>query len=356
MNSSTLKPYKVAMIGSGSRSADHAAPYSVIDRAHLVACASPTLSHAEQFASQYGMKAYSDVTRMLEVEKPDLVHVVTQPNVRVGVLNLVSQAGVPACTVEKPIALDVEDWAALCELQAQTKTKFAVCHQFRWFPNVVRCRKAVEEGVIGRVLFAEGSAGMTITDQGTHALHYANSLNGDQAVATVYGTVTGWNEADVNHPGPENTLGLLQFENGVRMLWNVGPSAPRAGDPAVVWQHVRFAAYGERGHVKWEEFGKWEIAGMNFHESGDFGSMAEWNRNKLLAQIAFHNEVLDWMEDDAKPAGTNLSRSLHEWKAVLALYASTLVGRSIKMQAFNPKHNLTPLLKARAEERVAVSQ
>ena len=160
---------------------------------------------------------------MLEEEKPDLVHVVTQPGVRVKLLNLVSRAGVPACTVEKPIALDVEDWAALCELQAHTQTKFAVCHQFRWFPSMVHCRNAVEAGRIGKVLSVEGSAGLTITDQGTHALHYANAFNGDQPIASVYGTVTGWNEADPNHPGPENTLGLLRFANAVRMLWNVGP-------------------------------------------------------------------------------------------------------------------------------------
>ena len=54
-------------------------------------------------------------------------------------------------------------------------------------------------------------------------------------------------------------------------------------------------------------------------------------------------EVADpfrWLEDDGRPVGTNLSRSLHEWAVVLAIYQSALERRPVDMAGFDPQDNL----------------
>ena len=56
----------------------------------------------------------------------DVVHVATPPAVRVSAVEAVADAGVPACPVEKPIALGVEDWRAIRALDAASDTEFAV--------------------------------------------------------------------------------------------------------------------------------------------------------------------------------------------------------------------------------------
>ncbi|GIX05602.1 MAG: hypothetical protein KatS3mg115_0005 [Candidatus Poribacteria bacterium] len=50
--------------------------------------------------------------------------------------------------------------------------------------------------------------------------------------------------------------------------------------------------------------------------------------------------MLDWIEDDSKVPGTNLEQSLHEWKVILALYASTVRREPIEMETFDPPEDL----------------
>jgi predicted dehydrogenase len=338
--------YRAVVVGCGNRSHAHIQADQALDGVSVIACCAPTPTRREKVAAQYGLRAYADVAEMIRTEKPHLVHLVTWPDTRVELMTLVSELGVPACTVEKPIAVGVADWRALCELEVRTETKFAVSHQCRWQPNFVKCLQALQSGALGQVRFLDCSAGMTISGQGTHILNYAMALNADSPVAQLFGAASGYSNQDPGHPGPDTTIGDLLFENGVRGLWNTGYTAPRCGDPEVFWQHVRVAAYADRGHVEWQEFGKWEIAGPNLEESGDFGGMDTWQANNLAAQIAFHRAVLEWLEDDAKAPGTSLKQSLHEWKVVLALYASALWRTPIDLEDFDPPEDLFAQLAA----------
>lgn len=192
--------YRIAFVGTGGRSGAHADAYQHIDGAELVACCARTREHADGFAAKYGIKPYSDIAEMVRAEKPDLVHVVTMPRDRVETMRAISDHRVPAATVEKPIAVDADDWRAICEIENTTRTKFGVCHQFRWQKDLVKCRRAIASGDLGKVLFIDSSAGMDITNQGTHALHYANSLNGDQPVVSVFGATHGWDRNDLTIP------------------------------------------------------------------------------------------------------------------------------------------------------------
>jgi len=49
--------------------------------------------------------------------------------------------------------------------------------------------------------------------------------------------------------------------------------------------------------------------------------------------------MFDWLEDDGKPVGTNLKRSLEQWNAVLGLYASTVYREPIDVP-FDPPDDL----------------
>ena len=341
-----MKQYKAAVIGCGGRSNPHIEAYKFIDNADVVACCDPVEERRNERAKEFNIKPYADARDMLETEQPDIVHITTTPNVRLDIMSLVSDCNVPLCTVEKPIATGVADWQALCELEAASSTKFAVCHQFRWQKDFLKCREAITSGKLGAVKFVDISAGMNISGQGTHILNYGMALNGDVPVTRVFGAASGLSE-DTVHPAPATTVGYLTFENGVRALWNNGPTAPKTGDPTTDWQHVRAAAYAENGRVNYEEFGKWEIVSPDGTESGNFGSVGEWWQNNLRAQAAFQNAMFAWLEDDACVPGTNLKQSLHEWKVVLALYASALYRTPIDIADFNPPTDLfTQLIKA----------
>jgi predicted dehydrogenase len=171
-------------------------------------------------------------------------------------------------------------------------------------------------------------------------LNYGLLLNGDAPVARVFGNACGWDTSDPGHPGPATTEAYLTFANGVRGLWTSGTTSPRCGDPSTTWQHVRVAAYAEKGRVLYEEFGRWEIDGPGGVERGDYGGMEGWARNNLLAQTAFHQAMFDWLLDDRKVPGTSLRQSLHEWAVVLALYHSALTRTPVDMADFDPPDDL----------------
>jgi predicted dehydrogenase len=335
-----MSTIRVATIGCGNRSRAHLRADQFIDGAQLVACCDPITERRENLAAEFGLRAYADAQRMLEVEKPDLVHLVTQPALRVELMTIVSDMGVPLSTVEKPIAAGVADWRALCELDQKSKTKFAICHQFRWQQHLVECQKAVASGKLGVVKFLDISAGMNIANQGTHTLNYGRSLIGDPTVTLVTGNAFGWDLGDPAHPAPESTEAYLLFENGVRGLWTLGPISPRVGDPVTTWQHVRVAVYADRGRALYEEFGQWEIISPEGSKGGSYGGMETWERNNLLAQVEFHKALIAWGKDDAKEPGTNLRHSLHEWKVVLAVYTSAVEHRPVEIASFEPEDNL----------------
>ena len=335
-----MSTLRVAIVGCGNRSRAHLHADQLIEGLKVVACCDPVLLQREKLAAEFNLQAYADARMMLEKEKPDLVHLVTQPALRVDLMKFVSDLEVPLCTVEKPIATGVVDWRALCELEQKSKTKFAICHQFRWQQHLVKCQQAVTSGRLGEVKFLDISAGMNIANQGTHTLNYGRSLIGDPQVVLVAGNASGWDIGDPTHPAPEATEAYLVFENGVRGLWTLGPISPRIGDPATTWQHVRVAVYADRGRVNYEEFGQWEIVSPEGVERGGYGGMDTWGRNNLLAQAEFHKALVAWGKGDAQEPGTSLRQSLHEWKVVLAVYTSAVAHRPVEIASFEPEDDL----------------
>ena len=341
------KTYRAAVIGCGWRGRDHILAYRQSENAECVACCALSPTKREALAGEFGIKAYGDAEEMIRAEKPDIVHVVTLPNYRVEPLTLVSRMGVPLCTVEKPVATGVPDWQKLCELESSSRTRFAVCHQTRWNPHLEACRQATARNKMGQPLLAHLSAAMNITNQGTHTLNYGLSLLGDPDVTEVFGNACGWDTHDTNHPAPETTVAQLTLANGVKALWTSGPVSPRCGNPATIHEHVRVGAHFENGRVEWQQFGKWEIVSGARKESGRcFTTEKAFGENWTWEQAEFHKAMFAWLEDDAKSAGTNLKRSLHEWAVVLALYQSALERRPISMADFHPPLDLVDQYKA----------
>jgi predicted dehydrogenase len=327
------------VIGAGARAPAHIRANLALENVAVVACADRSGQGSESLARQYGLRAYRDVEHMLRVERPDLVHIVTGPASHLTLMETVSRYGAPLCTVEKPLAVDAAEYPALQRLYEESRTRFAVCHQFRWHPDYLRCHAS--QGKLGAVRLIDMSAGMTIAGQGTHILHYGMELNGGSPVATVLGTVQGWTTEDLYHPGPISSVAVLQFANGVRGLWVTGRGAPVVGDPKTDWQHVRVGAYGAEGHVEWQEFGRWEVETRSGYDAGDYGGTEAWRAKNLEAQKGFHRAMLAWLDDHGAPPSTELGRALHEWKCVLALYHSALTREAVDVDSFFPDSDLT---------------
>jgi predicted dehydrogenase len=340
--------HKAVILGCAGRSDWHARAYELVKGAKLVACCDMADKLRDEFAAKFNLKAYADPEEMIRKEKPDLIHLVTRPSTRVEQLTMVSDLGVPACIVEKPIATGARDWKALRALASKTRTKIGVGAQFRYHEAMGRCREAVRSGRLGKPIFVEATAGSTMADQGVHVLDWAMSLNGDEPVRRVFGACSGSSELDTKHPSPDNTTAHLVFANDVYGLWTLGTEAPRVPtsyESIGRYAHCRAAVHCERGRVLFEEFGKWQIVSPAGVEGGEVNGMDAWKAGNDRAQANLTEAMLAWLDGKSGPVGTNLDRALGQWNAILGLFASALHRRPQEVP-FDPADDLFEQLAA----------
>jgi len=336
--------FKCAFLGCGPRARGHARGYKTVERGQMVALCDLDEKRRTDFGDEFGIKnRYSDVHEMLDTEKPDVLHVVTLPSLRVDLMTLAAAHNVPAVIVEKPIALQGEDFRLLRELEATSRTKFCVNTQLHFHARNLELKRDVEEGRIGEVRFVDVSARSTPLDQGVHVLELAHSYNSFSDFTSVFGQVADGGPLNSAQPAPGMATATMNFANGVHGMLVCGSCAPWATDHREsIYYHKRAAVYGTDGFVQWTMSG-WErrtLAGG--YESGAH----EYGVEDDLAQGRLTEAVFDWLLDDTKPHPTQLKRSLAQFNVILGLYVSALEMRPLDLP-FDPGDGLLDALKAR---------
>ena len=337
--------YKSAILGCRPRARKHADAYAFVKKTKLVAACDLDQGLVEQFAADYDLPAaYTDLHEMLDREKPDLLHIITKPNLRVPLLTAAHEHRVPGVIVEKPLALDNADLNALVELEQVTSTKICVNHQLRYHPRLLELLDDVLEGRIGEVMCIDASARVNLAGQGTHVLNLVFAFNRGVKPNLVFGNVSGKEQLDLHHPAPEMAVAQINFPNHVRGLFASGKNAARAHDGERENYHKRIAVYGTRGFVHWK-MESWERSTTEVpFEQGEKSYPEEDDQG----QAAMTDAMIDWLEDDAKPHANCFDISLAESDTVLGLYASAIHGKPIELP-YRSDECLLDALKARPE-------
>ena len=224
---------KCAIIAvSGGRARGLADAYQHIKRGQLVAISTRQRDKLDDFGEHYGVQArYIDYREMFEKEKPDLVHVNTPPHVRLEIFEAAEAAGIPAVIVEKPLAIQGEDYRAIRAFADRNpQVKIAINHQLHFHPRRFQLQQLAQDGAIGDIRFIEASSGMNLAYQGTHSLQAISAFNPTGRPKTVSGQVAGSNglvETPKQHFAPDNSLAAIEFDNEVQATLRCGDNAPR---------------------------------------------------------------------------------------------------------------------------------
>jgi predicted dehydrogenase len=288
---------------------------------------------------------------MLEVERPDLLHVVTHPDQRVALLTLAAEHAVPVVVVEKPIAIQGEDWRKLATLAATTRTRFVVNTQLHFHPRLSALRNDVEEGRIGETAFIDLSAGSTIADQGVHLLELAHSFARSAPPTTVFAQVAGAAELRSAQPSPDQAIATVTFASGVRAHLEVGRGAPRVAPDAPFYMQKRIAVHGSRGFIHWTMFGWERFTAEEGYASGAHDYAAE----DVAGQAALTDAAFRLLEDEGEPHATDIVRSLTEFNVVLGMYVSALRRVPIDLPCDPPDGLIGSLRQALATRRSVTS-
>ena len=336
--------YKSVIIGvGGGRAHGHADAYQYVKRGRVVAVCDLLQGPMDEFGDKFDVAArYTDYREMFEKEKPELVQVSTHPKVRLEVLEAAEAAGVPLAIVEKPLAIQGEDYIALRDFAArEPKIKVAINHQLQFHPRRQHLQKLVADGAIGDLRFIEASSGMNLAYQGTHSLQAIGAFN-PAAPTTVFGQVSGAAGLQPNvkeHYAPDQSLAAVEYDNGVQATLRCGENAPRVPRGGPIYQHKRIAVYGMKGYIHWTMWG-WETFIDGAYDSGEH----EYPDEDVLGQAAMCDAMFDWLDDESKVHPLNLHGALVDFNVILALYASSLNHEVVHIP-YEPEADLVPKLR-----------
>ena len=100
-----MNNYRTAIVG-GRRGVHHARCYESIENMEVIAICEIDAERLKNAANELNVTGYTDYKEMLKIEKPDIVHAVTDPTVPRHIwVEPAADAGVKALVIEKPIAL-----------------------------------------------------------------------------------------------------------------------------------------------------------------------------------------------------------------------------------------------------------
>ncbi len=315
--------FRSAIIGvSGPRAKEHAEAYKYIKRAKLVAISTRQKDKLEPFAKQFNVEAkYTNYHEMLSNEELDLLHVNTPPNVRLEVLEAAEAANIPLVILEKPLAIQSEDYAELLDFSKTSKLKVAINHQLHFQPRRSALQNLVYSGAIGDIRFIDASSGMNMAYQGTHTLQAIAAFNLNARPISIMGQASGAEglaQTPRQHYAPDSLLGSLVFNNGVSALLRCGKNAPRVISDKRINLHKRVAVYGSQGHIEWSMW-HWESLINGNLEQGKHDYFEE----DILGQAALTEAMFDWLES-AKMHPLNLEAALEDFHIMLKLYMSSI--------------------------------
>ncbi len=254
---------RVALFGSGFVTSIHFEALRTVARAEVVAVASPTAGHAEQFAGARGIPhAFTDFRRALDLAEVDLV-VLGVPNDLHCEMTCLAAAAGKHVVVEKPMALNVAECDRMIAACKQAGVMLGYAEELCFAPKYVRMKQLIDEGAIGKVHLVKQSekhdgphaswffdtkrsGGGVTMDMGCHAIEFFRWLlgvrpNGKARIESVYAQMETYVHGE-RTDGDDEAILLLTFEGGAVGLAEESWTKPGGMDD-------RAEAFGSEGQV-----------------------------------------------------------------------------------------------------------
>ncbi|MCG9126035.1 Gfo/Idh/MocA family oxidoreductase [Candidatus Poribacteria bacterium] len=341
--------YKSAFLGCGGRARAHASAYKFVKGGKIGAICDMNEELLNSFGDQFDVSArYTDFDEMLEKEKPDLLHIVTAPvlrgtnqRIRYSLMKQASDHNVPAAIVEKPIAVESEDWKQIAGLAEETSTKFIVNTQLNFHPKNLELKQDVADGKIGEIKFIDASARSTPVDQAPHVLQLVSSYIDNSRPTRVLGQIAGKEQLDSAQPSPMHAAAQAIYDNGLHVSLAFGTGmGTLASEGGGTVTHKRVFVVGTKGFVHWR-FSSWE---RSTHDGGYEGGPLNYGEQDIQAQGNLTEAAFDWLDDENKVHPTHLKQSLAEFNLLLGIYYSGITNEIIDLP-FDPPDGLMASLK-----------
>lgn len=158
----SLPPVRVALIGCGIIARTHMQFLADMSNVRVVACCDPDLESAKRLAQEWDIPAvYESAEVMLEREEPNAVHILAPPQMNLSLALLAINHGCHVL-IEKPMALDCTEAETIVQAAAVRGVKLCVDHNHLYDSVMVKARRFVESGTLGRVIWVDSYYGFDL--------------------------------------------------------------------------------------------------------------------------------------------------------------------------------------------------
>lgn len=145
---------RTAVIGCGKVAPTHAQAWHRLPASDFVAVCDRNIDRAQSMATEFGVRAYTDLAEMIERERVQVVSVATpHPLHAVAVETAVSLGSHVLC--EKPLAVDVATCDRMIDAARSAAVHLGTICQRRFYEPVRRMRDAIDAGKIGIPVLCE---------------------------------------------------------------------------------------------------------------------------------------------------------------------------------------------------------
>jgi len=148
--------FKVGISGGGTIGQIHAKALAQLDNAHLVAIAEPRDDAGRAFAEEHKARWYTSLDEMLDGADMDVVIVATPSGLHPDQVIQAAKAGKHVIT-EKPMAITADGASSMIKACKDGGIRLAVIFQSRLSKDVVKVKRAIEKGLLGTPVLANGA-------------------------------------------------------------------------------------------------------------------------------------------------------------------------------------------------------
>jgi len=145
----------VGIVGTGFARTTQLPAWAACEEARVVAVASGRRENAERVAREFDIPfVASDWREVVAHDEVDLVSIVTPPVTHAEMAVGALEAG-KAVLCEKPMAMNAEETARMCEAARAAGVLALIDHELRFLPARRRMRESIQGGELGRVRHAK---------------------------------------------------------------------------------------------------------------------------------------------------------------------------------------------------------
>lgn len=164
-----MSSFSWAILGPGGIARAFAKDLGHLDGHSIGAVGSRSLSNAENFAAEFGGKAYGSYEELVNDPSVDAVYVATPHPAHHDNVIMSLNAGKPVLC-EKPFSVNAAQALAMVEAASKNQVALMEAMWARFLPHYAKVREIVASGVLGQILSIHADHGQRLADRGVARL------------------------------------------------------------------------------------------------------------------------------------------------------------------------------------------